>query len=51
MAAMRAHDPEAARAAMAVHVVNAGELLARHFDARVLDEDAAVVPGAGPTGY
>jgi DNA-binding GntR family transcriptional regulator len=41
LAAMRARDSEAARAAMAVHVVNAGELLARHFDARVLDEDAA----------
>ena len=51
LAAMRARDPEAARAAMAVHVVNAGELLAQHFDSRLLDEDAGVVPGAGPSGY
>lgn len=40
LAAMGARDSEAARAAMIVHVVNAGELLATHFDARVTNESA-----------
>lgn len=32
---IRAHDPEAARAAMQEHIVHSGELLAAHFDDRL----------------
>jgi DNA-binding GntR family transcriptional regulator len=32
---IKAHDPEAARAAMQEHIVHSGELLAAHFDDRI----------------
>jgi DNA-binding GntR family transcriptional regulator len=35
LSSIRAHDPEAARAAMQEHIVHSGELLAAHFDDRI----------------
>ncbi|GAA1684715.1 GntR family transcriptional regulator [Microbacterium lacus] len=37
--ALAAHDPTAARAAMATHILHAGELLAAHYDERVDSSD------------